>query len=379
MRGRRRILFLTGTRADFGKLKPLIEKTAADSRFDVHIFVTGMHMMARYGYTCDEVEKAGYKNIHKFINQNRHDTMDCILGKTVVGLSDFMKEIKPDMIVVHGDRVEALAGAIVGSLANILVAHIEGGEVSGTIDELIRHSASKLSHVHFVANEHAACRLRQLGENTDAIHVIGSPDIDLMVSDALPSPDEVRTRYDIDFDAYAILLFHPVTTELAALPEQAANLVEAVRRSGRNFVAIYPNNDHGSEVILEAYERLRGNPRVRMFPSMRFEHFLTLMKHADFIIGNSSAGIREAPFYGLPSVNVGTRQQRRATAPTIIDTDNSMAGILAGIDKTAEVTRTSQALFGNGNSATAFVDVLSGDAVWHLPTQKQFVDLETLQ
>ena len=379
MRGQRRILFLTGTRADFGKLKPLIEKTAADSRFDVHIFVTGMHMMARYGYTCEEVEKAGYKNIHKFINQNRHDTMDCILGKTVVGLSDFMKEIEPDMIVVHGDRVEALAGAIVGSLANILVAHIEGGEVSGTIDELIRHSASKLSHVHFVANEHAACRLRQLGENAQAIHVIGSPDIDLMVSDALPSLDEVCARYDIDFEAYAILLFHPVTTELEALPEQAANLVEAVRRSGRNFVAIYPNNDHGSEVILEAYERLQGNPRVRMFPSMRFEHFLTLMKHADFIIGNSSAGIREAPFYGLPSVNVGTRQQRRATAPTIIDTDNSVAGILAGIDKTAGVTRTSQALFGNGNSATAFVDVLSDDAVWHLPTQKQFVDLETLQ
>lgn len=142
---RKRIIFLSGTRADFGKIRSLLDVMDKASQFEVHVFVTGMHMLRKYGLTCMEVENRGYKNIYKFINQNYNDTMDSILAKTIAGLSDYVKEIKPDMIVVHGDRVEALAGAIVGSLNNILVSHIEGGEVSGTIDDLIRHSASKSS------------------------------------------------------------------------------------------------------------------------------------------------------------------------------------------------------------------------------------------
>src|SRR6516162_7880523 len=142
----RKVAFLTGTRADFGKMKTLMLKMQADERFEVHIFVTGMHMLSKFGSTWDEVRKCGFANIYRFINQNENDSMDQILAKTVAGLSDYAKEMTPDMLVVHGDRVEALAGAIVGSLNNIRVAHIEGGEVSGTVDELIRHAVSKLSH-----------------------------------------------------------------------------------------------------------------------------------------------------------------------------------------------------------------------------------------
>ena len=124
-----KIVFLTGTRADFGKLKSLMNRLRNDEDFELHVFVTGMHMLSKYGYTCEEVEKANFRNIHKFINQNSSDSMDHILSKTISGLSDYVKEIKPDLIVVHGDRVEALAGAAVGALNNILVGHIEGGEV----------------------------------------------------------------------------------------------------------------------------------------------------------------------------------------------------------------------------------------------------------
>ncbi|HOY24537.1 MAG TPA: UDP-N-acetylglucosamine 2-epimerase, partial [Cellvibrio sp.] len=204
---RKRIVFLSGTRADFGKIRSLLDILQNTAEFEVHIFVTGMHMLRKYGYTCREIERRGYKNIYQYINQNYSDTMDSVLGKTIAGLSDYIKEIQPDMLVVHGDRVEALAGAIVGALNNILVSHIEGGEISGTIDDLIRHSVSKLSHLHFVTNERAKQRLIQLGETAKNIYPIGSPDVDSLFSTDLPSLDEVKNWYGIPFDDYAIMLY----------------------------------------------------------------------------------------------------------------------------------------------------------------------------
>lgn len=192
----KRIVFLTGTRADFGKLKSLIEITQKD--FDVSIFVTGMHMNPKYGSTVDEIYKCGYKNIYPFINHNDHDSMDTILAKTILGFTAYLKAFPQDLIVIHGDRVETLAGAIVGALNDILVAHIEGGEVSGTKDELMRHATSKLSHTHFVANYKAFLRLKQMGEDAGHIFVIGSPDIDVMASKKLPSIEEVFRKYGID-------------------------------------------------------------------------------------------------------------------------------------------------------------------------------------
>ena len=145
----KKILFLTGTRADFGKIKSLIQILETHPNFEPYIFVTGMHLQEEYGYTLLEVERCGFQNIHTFQNHTHETTMDLTLAKTIEGLSAYVKECKPNMIVIHGDRVEALAGAIVGSLNNILVSHIEGGEVSGTIDELIRHSTSKMSHIQY--------------------------------------------------------------------------------------------------------------------------------------------------------------------------------------------------------------------------------------
>ena len=152
---KRKIVFLTGTRADFGKLKPLMDKVEKSDIFDCHIFVTGMHTLKKYGNTSQEVIKCKYKNIEIFDNQKNSKKQDIILANTIFGFSDYVTKLHPDMVIVHGDRVEALGGAIVGSLNNILVSHIEGGEISGTIDELIRHAVSKLSHIHFVANSDA--------------------------------------------------------------------------------------------------------------------------------------------------------------------------------------------------------------------------------
>ncbi len=377
----KRIVFLTGTRADFGKLKSLIEITRASSNFEVYIFATGMHLSEKYGYTVDEIIKCGYQNIFKFVNQSEDEAMDHTLAKTITGFSDYIKKIKPDLIVIHGDRVEALAGAIVGALNNILVAHIEGGEVSGTVDELIRHAVSKLSQTHFVANDLARTRLIQMGEEPKSIFVIGSPDVDAMLSNKLPTIEEVKKHYDINFERYAVLLFHPVTTELDQLKEDAKNLVDAVIESGDNFVVIYPNNDAGSAIILEHYERLKNNERIRIFPSIRFEKFLVLLKKANYILGNSSAGIREAPYYGLPAINIGSRQNNRAVhKEMIINSDHSKKGVLNAITEAKNLKRVpAPASFGFGNSDELFLATINKTVYWTINKQKQFKDLASIE
>jgi UDP-N-acetylglucosamine 2-epimerase (hydrolysing) len=371
----RKIVFLTGTRADFGKLKSLIEISLNSEQFEVYIFATGMHLQKKYGYTVEEIEKCGYKNIFKFINHTSEATMDQTLAKTIEGFSNFIKEIDPDLIVIHGDRLEALSGAIVGSLNNILVAHVEGGEVSGTIDELIRHAVSKLSHVHFVSNQIAEKRLIQMGEIAGNIYVIGSPDVDVMFSDRLPSIEEVKSRYEIPFDEYGVVMFHPVTTEVESMPLHARELVDAVIESNQNYIIIYPNNDLGSNAILYEFERFKNKPNFKIFPSIRFEYFLVLLKYSKFLIGNSSAGIREAPYYGLPAINIGTRQQNRALHLDIINCGYTKEEILKSIDIAKHAIFEKIDLYGIGNSDQLFLKSIESNQFWDISKQKVFKDI----
>ncbi|MGV8836720.1 UDP-N-acetylglucosamine 2-epimerase [Cellvibrio sp.] len=373
---RKNIVFLSGTRADFGKIRSLLDILQNSTEFEAHIFVTGMHMLRKYGYTCREIERRGYKNIYQYINQNYSDTMDSVLAKTIAGLSDYVKEIQPDMLVVHGDRVEALAGAIVGSLNNILVAHIEGGEVSGTIDDLIRHSVSKLSHLHFVTNERAKQRLIQLGEIDKNIYPIGSPDVDSLFSPDLPSLDEVKNWYGIPFENYSILLYHPVTTEVHDVERQIHELVNAVVDSEKNYVVIYPNNDSGSERIINEYGRIEKNTlSFKVYPSMRFDYFLTLLKNAEFIIGNSSSALMEAPYYGVPAINIGTRQANRANLPSVINCLSEFAAIKNAIASVEGLPREPIQHFGEGDSSKKFFAILQSEQLWEINKQKTFVDM----
>lgn len=374
-----RVVFLTGTRADFGKIKSLISALVDDrDRFDVHVFATGMHMEPKYGFTVQEIQKCGFPNIYTYINQASQGVLDRTLANTVLGFGDYVRLIEPDLIVVHGDRSEALAGALVGSINNILVAHVEGGELSGTIDELIRHAVSKMSHLHFVSNEAAATRLLQLGEDPGTIHVIGSPDIDILTSPFLPSLDWVKAHYDIPFDEFGVLAFHPVTTALPTLQEETVALLQAVEDSNIPYVAIYPNSDPGSEIILAEYERaFAKNPRVRVFPSVRFEAMLVLLQEARLVLGNSSMGICEAPYYGTPTVNVGTRQQGRTKNPHILHAAANRHEILRAIRCALELRQIpkSRTERGQGDSHLRFLDVLSEPSLYQTPVQKRFHDL----
>ena len=374
----RKVVFFKGTRADFGKLKSLINILEADDKFEVFVFITGMHLLEVYGSTYKEVERCNYKNVYKYLNYENDDSMDQILARTVLGFSEFIRKDKPDMIVVHGDRVEALAGAIVGSMNNILVSHIEGGEVSGTIDEMIRHAVTKMAHLHFVSNDEAKTRAIQLGEPDDKIFTIGSPDMDVMCSKNLPDFNVVRKYYDIPFESYGILLFHPVTTEYECLKENVTQLVNAILKSEDNYIVVFPNNDHGSEIILTEYKRFDEALNVKVYPSVRFEYFLILLKYAKFIVGNSSAGIREAPFYGVPTINIGSRQQNRASADSIVNCDFDESSIVKNITKARKLNCLPTSMFGAGQSDVKFKQVLEEVDVWNTNSQKYFVDIKNL-
>ena len=373
---KKKIIFLTGTRAEFGKFKPLIKAINDNSQHEVHLFVCGMHLLEKYGGTAREVLRE-FSNVYLYNNQAFASHMDIVLSNTIYGFSHYVSEIKPDLIIVHGDRVEALAGAIVGSFNNILVAHIEGGEVSGTIDELTRHSVSKLAHIHFVANEKARKRLIQMGEQAENIHTIGSPDIDVMCSGSLPDKQKVFKHYNIKYDGYAILIYHPVTTELDELPQKVKELVDAVIASKLNYIVIYPNNDLGSDIIFTEYQKLKDLKNFKLFPSVQFESFLVLLKSCKFIIGNSSVGIREAPVYSVPTINLGTRQHNRFHHESIFHLPEKKESILSCIRKILNDYKPPRPnhFFGKGRSCECFKQILEKELFWKNTVQKHFVDL----
>lgn len=374
---KRKIVFVSGTRADFSKIKSLALKVENSSDFELYIFATGMHLSNHFGLTVREIEKSNFKHIYKFINHDKYYQMDLALAHTIDGFAKFVAEYKPDLIIVHGDRIEPLAATCVGVLNNILVAHIEGGEVSGTIDDSLRHSISKLAHIHLVNDEIAKQRLLQLGECRESIFIIGSPDLDIIDNSNIKF-EVVKRYYDIPFSSYGIVMFHPVTTEIHSLKNQADELCLALKQSERNYIIIYPNNDFGFEHILESYKMLENQERFRFYPSIRFEYFIALLKEADFLLGNSSCGLKEAPYLNVPSINIGTRQSNRmgVNLKSVINAPTTKNEILEAINRTKHVKHSHTSHTSNRpKSSEIFFRLLQSGVFFSIKQQKQFIDL----
>jgi UDP-N-acetylglucosamine 2-epimerase (hydrolysing) len=334
-----------------------------------------MHNLISYGYTVDEIKKDKVKNLKLFSNQIVGDDGCNILSKTILGFSRYVKKNKPELVIVHGDRVEPLACAIVCCLNNIKVAHVEGGELSGTVDEIFRHSISKLCNIHFVTNLRAKKRLIQMGELSNYIFVTGSPDVDLILSKNLPSLDDAKKRYNINFDSFVIAVFHPVTTDLKNLKLNINNFIKALKFSKKKIILIYPNNDLGADVIIKEYNKIK-NKNIKIFPSLRFEYYLTFLKNCEFIIGNSSSGITEAPYYGIPTINIGDRQKNRANLKSIINCNYKSNVILKHVKKLTNKKRFKRSyFFGLGNSQSKILKVLMMKKIWKLNNQKQFKEI----
>lgn len=375
-RMKRKIVFLTGTRADYGKIKSILKLLNNSKKFEVYIYVTGMHMLDYYGNTYREILKDGFKNVYLSDGIELDAQTEENLATIIKDFSQYIKKYKPDLIVVHGDRIEPLAGAIVGAFNNVRVAHLEGGEKSGTIDEHLRHAISKLSQYHFVTDQESKDRLIQMGENDKRIYIIGSPDIDIMLGNDLPNLEYVKKYYNIPFDKFSILMYHPVTTEIINLKQNVKNIVDVLLSNNHNYIVIYPNNDLGSNIIHEEYERLKNNNRFVFYSSLNFERFLTLFKECNYLIGNSSAGINETIVYGIPTINIGSRQRGRYNSlnnKNLISVENDIEEIKEAIFN-IEKYRTTPFKRLPQNSCNKFINIISDENFWEFDIQKRFID-----
>ena len=366
---------MTGTRADFGKIKGLIE--AAKKNYRVCVYVTGMHMKSKYGLTRNEIEKIKGIEIYQHLNGVDSDDQDIIIAKTVIGFNDVIKECRPDLVIVHGDRAEPFAAAICCLGQNIRCCHIEGGELSGTIDEVYRHAITKLASYHLVSSENARENVLTLGEASSSVYKIGSPELDLHLSN-ITSLETVLSHYEIPFSDYGILTLHPVVFADFENMKNAALMEMLIRKSNKNFIAIRPNSDPGFECIDAMLDRLSDLDRVIVLPSIRFEYFSVLLRNASCVIGNSSVVVRECPFFGIPSINIGTRQRNRHQSESIsqIDQDNIPNKIEKIMQNLWGKRYAQDKTFGEGDSNIRFMQFLE-DINWSSPKElKQFSNVK---
>tara|TARA_B100000212_G_C27376971_1_gene535178 strand:+ start:1672 stop:2805 length:1134 start_codon:yes stop_codon:yes gene_type:complete len=373
---KKRILFITGTRADYGKIKPILKLIINDLDYEIKIFVSGMHTDVKYGETYIAILRDFPENTEVFFNNTKGFDSSSCCAEMIHGINRYLKNNRVDLVVVHGDRVEALAASISSRLNNVLVAHLEGGEKSGTIDESIRHAISKFANYHFVCNEAAFKTLALMGEDRKTIFNIGSADMDFIIKGNIPPIEETFNKYDIEFSNYGIILFHPVTTDVKGTIQYCEIMIEAIIDSGKNFIIIDPNNDLGSDEIRNLYSKsLNDLSRFKRFPSVDFEHFISLLRRSSLLIGNSSAGIRESPYLKVSSINLGTRQDGRLDFchPSIYNyhylDELSLKDLI--INSWNKRNYPSFSAFGSGNTAIKFKSIIDDKNFWEIKLQKK--------
>jgi UDP-N-acetylglucosamine 2-epimerase (non-hydrolysing)/GDP/UDP-N,N'-diacetylbacillosamine 2-epimerase (hydrolysing) len=366
----RRIAYVTGTRADYGLFSEPLKRIREHDGFELGVVVAAMHLEEKFGHTVDEIEADGMPVVGRVRNLVPGDTgadQARSIGKAIEGITGALGDFRPDLVIVLGDRGEMLAGAIAAVHLNLPLAHVHGGDVSGTVDELVRHAITKLSHVHFAATEDSAERVRRMGEHPEHVHVVGAPGLDYFRRFE-PLGDEQLAK-DTGFDLgqpFVIFTQHPVSAEAAEATEQMATSLRALEASGVQVVATYPNSDAGGRAMIEELERWRGRPWLHVFPSLGQRRFASLLKRAAAVVGNSSSGIIEAPFFGVPAVNIGSRQAGRQRAGNVIDVAHNEkeieAAIVCALNDEAFKARARDASnpYGDGRAGERIVEVLAG-------------------
>lgn len=333
---KRKILYVTGTRADYGLMKSVLENINNHQMLNLEIAATGMHLMEDFGCTINEVEKDGYK-VHKIkatYEKDDKESMAIFIGEFIQKFTEKTKEINPDSILVLGDRGEMLGAAITGAYLSIPIAHIHGGEVTSTVDEFARHAITKLSHIHFPATEKSAERIKKLGEESWRIFTTGAPGLDLILNRKFSSKKEICKSIGLDSKEKILMVVqHPVSIYADTSGKQMKETLEAIRKTEKQTVIVYPNADAGGRKIIDVIEKYRKFPFIHIFKSLEHNSYLNLMKNADVLIGNSSSGIIEAPSFCLPVINIGTRQEGRERAENVIDVSHDKDEIIKAIKK----------------------------------------------
>lgn len=364
----RKIVYITGTRADYGLMLPVLNAIKNHPKLDLTLIVTGMHLMPEFGKTIKEIEKNDFElyKIKETYEKDDKVSMARFVGKCVNRLVDTFSYIHPDIILLLGDRAEMLAGAVAGTYMNIPVAHIHGGDISGNVDEPVRHAITKFAHIHFPATKKSAERIIRMGEEKWRVHVVGAPGLDTVLNENLIKPREIAKKYNLDLSKPIVLMIqHPVTTESDEVVKQIRETLNAVVELKHQTVLIYPNADAGGRRMIKVIKKYEKYPFIKTFKSLPHKEYLSLMKIASVMVGNSSSGIVEAPSFHLPVVNIGTRQQGRERAGNVIDVGYSKNEIIKAIRKTLydrkfkEKVKKCKSPYGDGKASKRIVKVLS--------------------
>ena len=383
----RKICVITGTRAEFGLLRPLIELIANDKELQLQLIATGMHLSPEFGYTLNEITEAGFmvdKKVECLLSSDSSVGVSKTIALAVSGFADALAELTPDLVVVLGDRTEILGAVIATAMANIPIAHLYGGETTeGAYDEAIRHSITKFSHLHFTSTEAYRKRVIQLGEYPDTVFNVGAIGIDAIKK--LPLLDRAAFEQAIGFKLKkrnVLITYHPVTLEKEAPIETFENVLTALDElTDTALIFTHANSDKNGRIInkmITEYVSSHKDKAVE-FKSLGQLRYLSALQFVDFVIGNSSSGMTEVPAFYIPTINIGDRQKGRINCESVINSNNSLEDIKKSItfalDKTfREKIQQQELLYGNGTAAGKILQIIKEHN--HISIKKSFYNID---
>ena len=334
---KKKIVALTGTRAEYGILKPIFKRVIASKNLELFLIAVGMHLSKDFGYTITDIEKDGFSIYSTIETIDMNDTgkgMANHIGKNIIKMGEVLDKINPDIFLVLGDRSEALAGAVSAACMNLFIVHLHGGEISGSIDNSFRQAITKLAHLHLVATEKSKDNIIKMGEDPSRIFVVGAPGLDeIHINNAIVNniPKEMGLKVN---EPTVLLVQHPVVPESHFSAQQIKETLDAVVELGLQTILIYPNADPGGRRMIKIIKEYTDKYNfIKGFENLPRTEYLSLLKFVDVMVGNSSSGIIEAPSFHLPVVNIGTRQKGRERADNTLEVGYDKKSIKEAIHK----------------------------------------------
>ncbi len=365
---RRRTCVVTGSRAEYGLLQPILSALRDDPRFELQLVVTGMHLSPEFGNTVSVIERDGFDIAERIESLVSGDTPAAIaksVGLGAIGFADAFRRLQPEWLLVLGDRFEIFAAAQAALVMTIPIAHIAGGDTTeGAFDEAIRHSISKMAQLHFATNEQAARRLRQLGEDPATIHVVGSPGIDVIRQTELLDRAALEASLGLRFHPRNLLItHHPVTLDPQESAVEQTALLDALDSFGADMGLFFthPNADPGGRQLARVLnDWVVTRPNAKVFTSLGQQHYLSMLKEVDAVVGNSSSGLYEAPSLRTPTVNIGDRQRGRLAAESVIHCKPQMSAIRTAIESALQLDVSSvKNPYGDGHAVPRIVETIA--------------------
>ena len=360
-----KLLFVTGARSEWGYIRPIL-RLCQQREIEYFICATNMHLLPSHGMSVNEIRADGFEvsdEIYMAVDGHNHYTHAKALGIFLCSFTDVVMRVRPDWIVLAGDRGEQLIGAIVGAYTYTPVAHIQAGELSGNIDGVARHALGKFTHMHMAANQDADDRLRRLGEEEVRIQLVGAPQLDELEQNLHTDLSVLESNYAIDLSQpYMLVVQHAVTEEYDQAANQIQTTIEAINEFDIAKIWVLPNNDAGSDIIRQGILKQR-RADVYLFENLKREDYLGFLRGAACMVGNSSSALLEAPSFGIPAVNIGRRQAQRVQGENVINAPFNTAEIIGAVQRAlseefCESLSGCENPYGDGHSSQRIVDIL---------------------